>query len=315
MATDNVIGKDQHVHPLSRKKISQIETWEEWKKHFKAARRMDEFLGLLHSGFSCDLRDDMEAQGERVCLYLEIADGYKNRKSFLKPGEEEYLDSSEGILMPHLEIRRKIVYKAQRMVVEHFFAADCKIGEIRLPGYPTLSELVLTECVLPKLLWFFDARRFDDDVQLSNLPYHWMDSRDQVELRRFLREFVELCWKFAGIRQVDYWVRSEERHDVLKKQLFKYRPQLIELMLVTKQLWLLVKCRQELDRASLAKLREISLRGKGPDGRSFNALEEAYADASGLSAMILLLEPVRKGVRSYKKAEKLQRQAKLKRHT
>src|SRR5687767_5226686 len=103
-------------HLLFGKDIRQIESWEEWKQLWQAATLKETLLELLHCGFS--IKDVVLS--ECICLYLEVADGYKDIQNFTLKEEERNQTWYPKRLEP--EMRLEVAQKALRMLVDKAFS-------------------------------------------------------------------------------------------------------------------------------------------------------------------------------------------------
>jgi len=293
----------QGWHPLFQKDIREIGSWEEWKGRWEKAALKEELLGLLHCGFSVKHTSDVE----RACLYLEVADGYRDKANFELEVEKE----PQGVwrqkrLEP--EMRLEVAQKALRMLVDKLFTNTYKPLNPYAYEHPSWAGAVTFPAVLEKIFWFFGADRFSY-LQECNLPGLDSEKHDDVVLRQFIKDLVVFCWQFHGFDGFGH----EKDNPIIIKALENHRPQLLELMYATNQLWYLVGQPRSLDKNSIGKLHEIALRercGKGP----YATLEEAWMVGERLAAMILLLDPIWKKEfarqEKLKEAEKLQQQAK-----
>ncbi len=76
-------GAKEYVHPLLQKEIRRIESWEEWKQSWEKAATQEEMVGLLHAGFHVGtMYEGFGIQSERVCFYLDVANGYLDQRKF-----------------------------------------------------------------------------------------------------------------------------------------------------------------------------------------------------------------------------------------
>jgi len=305
----NEVKNVQEWHPLFRKDIREIGSWQEWQARWREAVLKEELLGLLHCGFW--IKDANQA--ERVCFYLEVADGYKDEANFeldvekKRSGSWELPFSGWGTKRHEPAMRLEVARKALRVLVDKLFTNTRKLNPYAYE-YPSWVGAIACPAVLEKVLWFFDADRFHFR-QERNLPDWDSDKHDDLVLRQFINDFVVFCWQFHGFDDV-----KPEENSQLIKTLEGFRPQLLELMQATNQLWYLVRRPGVLDENSIGKLRNIALREEDyGGGGSHTTPEEAWVVGKRLAAMILLLDPIWKKEferqEKLKEAEKLQQQA------
>ena len=129
-------------NPLLEKDIHPTWSWVEWQKRWDGSNNVDELLGLLHGGFFLpDIR--WEELPNRICFYLEIADGWRSESEFFLPGEGRYTN------VPNY--RHAIARKALKVL------CACVFKNIEADRHAPASwaKLVVREEILKKIFWFF----------------------------------------------------------------------------------------------------------------------------------------------------------------
>lgn len=241
-------------HPLASTR-STIGTWRQWKERWTATEDADDRHNLLHRGFSAETGGP-EERVERICFYLDVADGHDTSLNFRLPDEEglgcqSYLKPRFlGEEMPWSEVRRRIAQKAFEVVANALFKNQAKDG-----SHPSWSWIAMCPELLDKVLWFF---RVDDESRIGNFPGSGGENVVYARITHaFLIGLAEFVWTFR--------CRGEfkvEKDDEIQKQLRQRCPRLIEILWGIGELKMLLAKRFELDGACFAKLEELALRRK-----------------------------------------------------
>jgi len=268
------------VHPLMAKEIRWISDWSKWKKYWEKESQAEILHSLLHFGFDVDARNTEEAI-ERICLYLDIADGCFCLDTFYVNFREDHsgprwVDHSKGV-------RRALSEKAFQTLCQKFFKDSRREGYSDVPSwvpYAAVSE------IFSKLLRFF---RVDKRGNISNLR----GEGHNVEIARtFAAEFCFLAWKCD-----DYPPYYQALSDEVAETFRQAKPQMLEIMWGLGKLDFLLKSERyrTLDEKCEQKLEELalSLDGNFPDGGRFfrkpKTVDEAcYANSQAARVLILL---------------------------
>ncbi len=156
-------------YPLSENPICSLDTWTSlrslWDKECSSNEPQAEvLLGLLHRGFEICHQSEIpqEDKVDRICLYLEMAHGYKNRDS---------------------DPRGKLTEKAWRMLCQNYFKGEKNIYDFELATNPV---------VLDKLLWFFKPGFRYIDAQ-RNIP-SWSRNHYEDKAVWYLVGLVRFVW-------------------------------------------------------------------------------------------------------------------------
>ncbi len=190
------IGNDVIMFPPDKKdtNIGSITNLKQWKEFWNEAmnrkiRLVEELIGLLHMGLSLPLPDEEKA--ELVCIYLYVADGFRENsfESLNKINEiknETTFKTSDWYF-------QQITEKAWKIICTRFFK---NTNEGKKEGYiphsPSWAGVVVKQTVLEKLVWFFDYNRKNQ----NNLPPpsgYRKNEHDEI-VRRFLVEMFSRLW-------------------------------------------------------------------------------------------------------------------------
>jgi len=240
--------KPRSDHPLLGPAFAQtrrLADWEEWQKWFHNPDVPDEILqGLLYCGLKVSPnRSDYPA---RLRFYLELADGFdSDMTDFITP-----LDPQPGNVLDRDYRPRIRANLARRALV----ALVAEVLTLQLHGKEKgldrriRERLILSEEVLPAILWFFRPVR----QGIPNLRnYHSsLEVSDHVitKLRQFALDLCLLGWSFPGYR-----TPSES------ERLTAARPQLIRILAELGQLTVLNDFKNyPLDEPCLAELERIA---------------------------------------------------------
>lgn len=153
--------------------IRKIQSWEEWKELW-ASTDLSEFLqGLLHIGWNIWIPRHEKQFGERVCFYLDVADGHNDNRH------------------PHQPIARK----SFETLSVRFFKGN---NELRDPWRLAFFDTGVCE----KLLWFFrinpDRDRGHDMHTLGHIPNLGQDDSHHRRLaEEFLCNFAKYLYHYA----------------------------------------------------------------------------------------------------------------------
>lgn len=214
------------VHPLMQIEPTAPIYWShwliEWKNagNFHAHRR-----GLIEIGF--EARAGGEEFAERICLYLDLADGWYN--------------GFEGMADDEVTINRKELSRLALRVLSAELFRNTQPDHRTSPwSDPSWSDQILQTGVVEKLLWFF---RTDESLhRIPNLGRRDSGHPNQ-DLQRFLKEFVDYLWLWHS-------AYSAPRETV--------RPQLIQILAGTDRLKILLDPKYTLDEPCWEELRRLA---------------------------------------------------------
>ena len=245
--TQNVPEAVDRPHPLAAVQET-IGTWDQWMARWRAIKNAEEMLGLLHCGFTvvASGREDIE----RICFYLDVADGHNSSLGFELSGESrDYFSSQPRFLdqgMPWSEVRRSIARKAFETVTNAVFKNRSKGGDS-----PSWLWLIEHPELVDKVLWFFRVE--EDSPCIKNAGIHKVENIVYAEIvRTFLSTFVTQRWWFTYL--------GDDHYRAIQRQLRERRPRFIEILWGIGELEKLFSRNYELDKACLAKLEELAFR-------------------------------------------------------
>lgn len=278
------------VHPLMAGEISCINSWKKWKELWQGTEYAELRHSLLHFGFAVQA-DSTDEVIERVCLYLDIADGWKYSRNF-KKGEEDYsylfgtVFGSEVNNLP--EFRRFLAQKAFQSLCQNFF----KNTAAKDYYVPSWARMATEHQVLEKILWFF--RLNEDVVDIPNLdPFDSTDHNMEIATK-FIRDLCEFAWTCENNR----WGRGEV-YEEMKDELRKARPEMIRLLsgigaldvlLNTGEYQLDKSCVKQLENIAMAYDRWLpSATSWSNEHRKPRTLEEACFGNSQAARVLLIL--------------------------
>lgn len=197
-------------HPLLKKKIVGISTWEEWLKRWSAVKTAEELISLLHYGFNAggSVYRDTHA---KALFYLSVANGYSDYSGIGSRSDDVKGNyRSDGILTAipkpvseyysSSDLRHLVAQKAWEVLCVTFFGGwVVKQGSQASPGWfkwwgdnEQDPELIRT------LFMFFDPRDGANNFEYRDIHY-----RTLVE--RFLRDFITTAWKTSIGSRGHWW--------------------------------------------------------------------------------------------------------------
>ncbi len=288
--------KESQVHPLAAD-MRYISSWEKWKELWLASTHAEIKHSLLHFGWATG------GGTEKVCLYLDLADGYMDQDNFGLPEEKTRswqfnkcdMDTPLGRFEYASQLRRAVSIKAFQVLCQKFFKNTST--ESRQRDQPSWLHWLKEDVVLEKVLWFLRTEGSPGDLSLRNIPRHFDDCDNH---QRVLREFafgismLALGLTCLKIGDKDCYFRDGTVEGKLRKR----HPEIVELLNGLGGLNLLLDERKnsqrELSEAGLAKLREIALRERwihSPqhEKRKPVSIEEAsYAGSKAAQTYLLL---------------------------
>ncbi|MGC9599355.1 MAG: hypothetical protein ABSE18_03155 [Minisyncoccia bacterium] len=235
---------------------------------------------LLHVGFSISLeqRHDGEKKYDRIdriMFYLIIADGWADRYLLQLPtdGSKEYdlgYDSNgRRIQKTQSDLRHQLARKAFDMLCLNFFKAELLEGGRYGDRFNEFWEgTVVSERLFPIIQNFFrvEKRRFDNGVEIRNLPYREEQSHNEQQALDFLLNLANFIWKWKepGTQWYDASKKdeAEKRIAATRVRVDAAKPWMVEVFAQLERIDVLREWILELDEACLAKLKEIALRNE-----------------------------------------------------
>ena len=218
--------QEEAVHPLRKKKIDYIKSWKKCKELWEKATLVEDLHNLLHIGF--EIETDGEERIERICLYLDIANGCFDHNTFEwsipirdGPGPSHLVRFGTKIEdIPH-DLQEILSQKALQMLCQKFFKNTAEENH-----YPSWVRLAAGPQVLAKLIWFF--RLDDEGRKLFNLGYssNWCEiGKNNMEIAAtFAEEFSLLTWKCKEEKFRDRLYNGEA------EAFWQVRPSMIEIL-------------------------------------------------------------------------------------
>ncbi|TSA44514.1 hypothetical protein D4R51_03730 [bacterium] len=277
------------VNPLKARTLSAIETWREWRIEWDSAARAEMLHSLLHFGFSVRTQT-YEETFERICFYLDIADGHGNERNF---GDEESLRGPANFeelgSLSACRLKKVISKKAFHILCDKFFKDRV---DQRDSNYPSWAHAVARRNVLSKLLWFF---RWDEESVVSKMKVCNLDDfesdKENNHHYQTAREFAfELC-KFVYTFQ--YFGKYAGESDKQIERMFKAkRPAIIRLLLALKKGDALLSDGFFAGEMEIAELERICLAEEfydEHDRRTSKSVKEACFRGSSAAKIAILL--------------------------
>ena len=280
---------DQIPHLLLTFEPKPIKNWGEWVSCW--AKAWDEttspelLAGLLHVGFG--VRASGPGAADRICLYLDLADGYGSDSNFRSPERRLYLTWAEET--PLAELRQQLARKAFSLLVSHLFR-DQREQSTKFYRPPTWMGSLMLPGVLDRVLRFFSPRELGGIENLS----HSTPRHQREIVRQFLLDLCQTAWEYgrydSGKRS--YWSSA------WTEPLIQARPRLISLLDELHRLRLLLDENYKLDEACLRQLEKLalgreyylpSLTSQGDTHRRPRDLAEALYAGSVAAEVLLIL--------------------------
>ncbi len=261
--------------------MTPLGDWGDWQAiwdHPQIAAQIR--LGLLHTAFDIRIMDKQTA-GERLCLILELADGYDHR-NFYDPTDTNSRSHERE------EQRSKLVEKAMAVLVSHYFRDPKEQGDAH---DDTAKWVYLIELpgVLEKTIWFFRANQH---CTVSNLP-----RGTNTHLSRVVRSFASRLWKL-GWNYDQFKTDSKNRPRRLYEQELAFqaslkaaRPQLLLLAFhLGEEDLLIANSGYELDYECQEHLLGVAMRSNYFGGKQVipDSLEQAFFMGSSAARVLIL---------------------------
>jgi hypothetical protein len=292
---------DEHV--LLGKDFIHIKNWKEWKDCWEEEHRVEFLHSLLHFGFNIPV-ENLDELGDRLCLYLEIADKNDGRSSNFRRHAEEFEDIprfrnrlyfedcttfTEKPIREKAGFRQILARKAFETLCQKFFKDTSK--DYQLPSW---FRGLLAPGVLEKLLWFF---RLSDEGNIINIKRGFSDHHMETAIK-FAEDVCFFMWdcerKYSHHREID-------KEDI--KIFHSVRSDVIKVLYALDSLYFLTQGGRykEVDKNHLALLEKLALSyklhlpsvsGKSLYGRELRKprdIEEACYGGSQAAEVLLLL--------------------------
>lgn len=268
------------VHTLLTREIRPIRNWHEWLARWQMAEDFQWMESLLHVGFSVSLEREAHGEKEYNCIdrdifYFSIADGWANRYLLQLPtdGDNEYYavgrDSNGNVIKkgPN-ELRQQLARKAFDMLCLNFFKVELLRGGRRGDEFNDVWEsLVVSERLFPIIQSFFRAEKaeFSDNVRIRNLSYRDERSHNERQAVNFLLNLAKFIWGWKKPDTKWYGSRKDEadkRFAATRARVDAAKPWMVEVLAELNGFDVLREWILELDKACLAKLKEVALRNE-----------------------------------------------------
>lgn len=327
--TENEAGTKVTSDSLKARDILPIANWHEWLKLWREANNLQTMEGLLHVGFSMVMDRTSHEEKEydhvdRVLFYLSVADGWLDFGLLRNPTADSGEDYRVGrdrngnaIRKTQPELRQMVAEKAFNILCQNFFKLDPELyknSSERLTRF--FENLVFSDKVFPILMKFFcpEVSGTHQRVPIRNLPRRtWRDISHNEELViDFFVNLASYLFKWQAPEIASWKEESEKiKHKALVEKMCSRVAEaklwMIEILVYINRLDVLNDPEKmfELDKLSLARLKEIAMRTELNDiyhpveeDRSVASLEEAcYAGSK--AAVFLLIYRVRLDVHKH----------------
>jgi len=278
---ENSQGKEI-IHTTLTREIRLIRNWCEWLARWQAAETVEEMLGLLHFGFDATFeryKYDEKEYDYIDCLifYFTIANGWADSYLLELPedkGIKYKVCNQEGRIEEKCprELRHQLAVKAFDMLCLKFFKTELKNSRDpykNLDNY-VWEDTIVSKRLLPVIQNFFrvEKRRFGDRMEICNLS-RCDDQRSHNERQaiNFIINLTKFIWKWRE-KEIRSYYKSEEQeliikqNDEMRSRLDSSKLWMIEILSELGKLDVLREWILELDKACLAKLKEIALRSE-----------------------------------------------------
>lgn len=265
------------THDLFSREIRPVHNWHEWLARWQAAVTLEEMLGLLHAGFSAELRvfrDDVREYDstDRVLFYLTIADGWADSNLLEVPSDTgnkcQFGRDRHGnvVWKSVIEMRQMVALKAFDMLCLNFFRVELKGGGRDGEGFAYVWEQqIASERLFPAIADFFRAEesRFGG-MRIRNLNPSYLrgePSHNEKLAHQFLLNLARFLWgwKESDTRFVESAKKpeAEKKNAAMRARLDGAKPWMVEVLVELGQLDFLREALLALDAPCLAKLKKL----------------------------------------------------------
>ncbi len=302
-------------HLLLRKDVVYLKNWKEWKVRWEKEHRVEFLHSLLHFGFNIPV-EDLNEVGDRLHLYLEIADNNEYSTVFSR-GEEEgvqYYAYFEGCttftkkaIRGKAEFRQMLSRKAFEVLCQKFFKDTSENYDL-----PSWLRGILAPGVLEKILWFFRGKERGNLVNINYFADHHM--KTAIE---FADELCFFVWDAVNYRENAFRPKlGRENIEMLRS----FLPQIIETLNNLGSIdFLLKKDRYEyVSEDHLTLLKELALKEElpfpsisvnsryGTEFRKPKDIDEAVYGRSQAAKVLLLLRVLRKEKNRFEEIQEME---------
>ena len=322
-------------HILFTKLLTIYENWREWLAVWSECQNTFQLISLLHDGFSVSM--EMSQYGEdsegryrsdlpiydgidRLVLYFAVAEGWINPNLLHKPGDGNgtfwlgYDNNGRRIEKSIVELRQMVSAKAFEMLASNLFnVKDVPERVDRDKDFSHVWYAVTSERLFPHVMSFFRVQeRYafhpGEDFEMPNLRqagrFSTISNSEKVATE-FLLNLARFIWRWGPGERPWFGEKEDEKRQkweasvkTTHTRLDQAKPWMIEVLAQLGRLDILREWLLELDKACLAKLKEIAFRNKlykyeREDERNVETLEEACFLGSP-SAWLLMEYAVKK---------------------
>ena len=277
-------GNGFEFHTTLTREIRPIRDLPEWFERWQAAATLEEMLGLLHVGFNMLIRQKSweEKRGyDRIDLltfYFTIADGWADSDLLELSGDsgKRYRirrdSSGDTIEKRPSEVREILAQKAFSMLCLNYFSKVELLVKGLRDEFSEIWTTITSERFFPVIQNFFriQRRQFSDDLEIRNLYRRRDENRSHSErvTVEFIVNLAKFLWGWKGPDFTDYKNPSDklkERIDffaTMRERINAAKPWMIDVIAHLNRLDILKDRTLELDKACLARLKEIALRSR-----------------------------------------------------
>ncbi|MBX4211270.1 MAG: hypothetical protein KW806_00505 [Candidatus Yanofskybacteria bacterium] len=281
-------------HVLMTREFGVIKDWTEWKQRWDEADTAEVLLGLVYCGFHVPLTEGYdyekreELKADRICFYLEIADGHAGWDLMHEHERGEWNLGDEGTL-PHR--RQAIAARAFGHLAKFFFTPKNSSDR---SNWWNWEDVLTNDRLFQKVLWFLRTRW---DVH----QFQWVLQNIQPFPQReasaiawtFAKRFMRLLW------ETNFYPLSltPEKKEEAMQRLRGAQTAAMDILLVLGMFEeiLLNKYRSPTSAVVVEKLTRLALQ-KWPD-RMYASLDEALLEGSPAARVLVLLKAMEKAKR------------------
>lgn len=285
--SETEVGKDEMVATVSTlfaKGIVPRNNWHEFLVQWKRAHAEDDrhmMESLLHRGYKVPLDRHYEYIDRHVFYFLN-AHGWADSSLLKLPEDANSWNYGGSVQEMPKEFRQQLARKAFNLLCSNLFKMESKPGQGNENHLFILEQHVASEQLFPIIQEFFgiEKNEFSGRVTIRNLFLYGQEmSHNEQQVEAFLLDLAKFLWKWKE-HEIPTW-RGKEEQNAEKKwntdmrfRLDNAKPWMIEILdrlgkLEVLQNWIL-----DLDKACLAKLKEIALRSKFYTGEAYLVTKE-----------------------------------------
>ncbi len=276
------------IHDLFSRPIRPIFNWAEWLEHWQKATVIEEMLGLLHVGFNVPVNSRRKygekeyTEQDRLIFYFGLGDSWMS--SFGLSGEEEDhsfqfdvgFDAHGNCISKTVQdLRQMVATKAFGSLYQNLFRAELQPridnDDRGDDAHRIYWENILITELFPVIMHFFRAEQPTNDrtdVRIRNLRLHRDEpSHQEKTALGFLLKMAQFLWRWEEVEIRTYMnataqatVRSGNEH--IRQKIDSAKPWMVEVLCEAGRLDILAKYWLKLDKVTIAKLKDIALRGE-----------------------------------------------------